>query len=201
MPKPKKRTLESSGAPQVVVDLTPIDLYSFYENNKDYGNRYIDTTLLRQADNAYIAKQMGLPQRQAAVYTFQQEGNTLGDHGNGAHGMYGWRDDRAIGLLPTMDYQTNKFYNETYGDFNPNNWNHGGTGSGYMTGRAAQEAFKNATTVEEATRALNYGYVRPPLVDRIFRTQNASKMFVTRQRPAKPVANKRRLDYGGIIII
>ena len=160
------------------VDLTPINLERMLNNYKLYGNnRYIDTLLLRQLDNRLIKHNVGLPQRQAIAITVQQEGNTTKSHGNGAFGLVGWRGKRAENLPSTINGQADKLYNETYGEFNSDNWNHGGRGSGYNSGRDAQKAFQNAETVGAATRALNFGYVRPPLSDRIYRENSSNKIF------------------------
>lgn len=159
------------------VDITPIDLATMYANNVRNGNKMIDTLMLRKIDNYMISKNVGLPQRQSLSYTIQQEGNTTKPHGNGAYGLVGWRGERAKNLPITLAGQMEKLYNEVFGNFNADNWHHGGTGSGYMTGREAQNAFINAKTIEEAIKALNYGYVRPPLKDRIYRTQTSGRVF------------------------
>ena len=165
------------------VDLSRINLKAMYDNNRTYGgDRYIDTTMLRTIDNYLINNNVHLPQRQAIAYTVQQEGNTTKDHGNGAAGLTGWRGNRAVGLPKTLQGQMNKLYTELYGPFNGDNWNHGGKGSGYNSAREAQEAFKNAITLEDALRALNYGYVRPPREDILYRIQNGSKAFTKTKR-------------------
>lgn len=113
----------------------------------------------------------------AVLITAQQEGNKTGPHGNGAYGLVGWRSGRAVNLPSNVKGQVKKLYNETYGEFNSNNWNDGGKGSGYMSGRDAQKAYKNAKTVSEAVRALNYGYVRPPASDTRYRINLSKKLF------------------------
>ena len=163
---------------KITADLTPLNLQRMYANNPKYGdNRYMDTVMLRNIDNYMISKGVGLPQRQAIAFTVHQEGNTTGAHGNGAFGLVGWRDVRAANLPKSTKGQAAKLYQDVYGEFNADNWNHGGKGSGYKSGKAAQQAFQNAKTASEAAKALNYGYVRPPLEDRKKRTSNVEKMF------------------------
>lgn len=181
------------------VDLSRINLKAMYDNNRTYGgDRYIDTTMLRTIDNYLINNNVHLPQRQAIAYTVQQEGNTTKDHGNGAAGLTGWRGNRAVGLPKTLQGQMNKLYTELYGPFNGDNWNHGGKGSGYNSAREAQEAFKNAITLEDALRALNYGYVRPPREDILYRIQNGSKAFTKTKRLGG--SNRYSFKNGGIYI-
>ena len=165
-------------SPETNVDLTPANLKQLYDRYKAYGNgRYIDTLLLRNVDNELIKHNVGYPQRMAVLVTTQQEGNRTGSHGNGAHGLVGWRSGRATNLPSTVEGQVKKLHNETYGEFNGNNWNDGGKGSGYMSGRDAQKAFKNAKTISEAVRAFNYGYVRPPASDTRYRINLSKKLF------------------------
>lgn len=165
-------------SPEINVDLTPANLKQLYDKYKAYGNgRYIDTLLLRNVDNELIKHNVGYPQRMAVLVTTQQEGNRTGSHGNGARGLVGWRSGRAANLPSTVEGQVKKLHNETYGEFNGNNWNDGGKGSGYMSGRDAQKAFKNAKTISEAVRAFNYGYVRPPASDTRYRINLSKKLF------------------------
>ena len=158
-------------------DLTPLDLVAYYENNKANGNRRIDTTMMRNIDNVLIKSKINKPQRQAIAMTSHQEGITTGSHGNGASGLLGWRGTRAKNLPTTLQGQVEKIYNEVYGDFDSNNWTHGGKGSGYNTGREAQIAFKNAQTLEDAVKALNFGYVRPGYDETLRRIEEAKKLF------------------------
>ena len=163
-------------------DLTPLDLQTMYANNKAYGqNRYIDTTALRRFDNYLIAKGVGLPQRKALAQAWQQEGNKTGTHGNGAYGMYGYRGNRATPILNSSEAQQFDYvYNTAVKGYDKAHWTDGGKGSGYMTGKEAYEAFVNAKDETAAAHALNYGYVRPPLSDRQFRTNNIKYVFIKR---------------------
>jgi len=161
------------------VDLTPIDLATMYANNKDYGkNRYIDTNALRRQDNFMISKNVGLLQRKALAQAYHQEGNKSTPHGNGAYGLVGWRGNRATPIINASEAQQFEYlYNTAVKAYNNEHWTDGGKGSGYKTGKEAYEAFINAKTEEEAAKALNYGYVRPPLEDREFRTKNIKLLF------------------------
>lgn len=177
-PKPKKQVS--------TVDLTPLDLATMYENNPKYGgNRYMDTNSIRRLDNFMIKKGVGYPQRVAFATNYHQEGNTINSHGNSAYGMMGWRGERATPIIGKDEAtQINYLYNTTYGKFDNKHWHHGGKGSGYKTAVEAQNAFKNAKTVEDATRALTYGYVRPPAEDRKFRLANV-RGLITKQKSKK----------------
>lgn len=172
--EPKNSTRKSKNKKEVTVDLTPLDLATIYENNPVYGgNKYMDTNAIRRLDNYMIKKGVGYPQRVAFATNYHQEGNTIKAHGNGAYGIMGWKDERATPIIDADELtQLNYLYNTTYGKFDNKHWHHGGKGSGYKTAVDAQNAFKNASTVEDATKALTYGYVRPPEEDRKFRLAN-----------------------------
>ena len=60
------------------------------------------------------------------------------------------------GLLQLMYY-----YNSVMNGNTTSDWNHGGKGSGYNTASDARQAFRNATSVDDAIKALVLGYVRP----------------------------------------
>lgn len=159
----------------------PVNLKNMMDNNPDYGNRHIDTTMLRQLDNYLIGQEMPLPQRQAIIFSSQQEGNTVDAHGNGAYGLVGWRDDRATPIIGKgIDEQAEYLYN-TLMRYSPVHWSDGGKGSGFKSGREAQQAFLDAITAEEAVRALNQGYIKPPRSERLYRTKNISKIFNSKQ--------------------
>ena len=53
------------------------------------------------------------------------------------------------------------YYNSVMNGNTTSDWNHGGKGSGYNTAADARQAFRNATSVDDAVRALVLGYVRP----------------------------------------
>lgn len=181
----KKRNGGGTGKPpkKKTPNLTPLDLATMYENNASFGgNRYLDTNLLRAVDNQLIRRGMPLAQRMAVASTAHQEGSRLTSHGNGAFGLFGFRGARAENLPNTAEGQADKIYDETFGVFNPNNWNHGGKGSGYKSAKDAQQAFINASTPEEAMRALTYGYVRPPQEDRKKRVTNVTPLFTKRKQ-------------------
>lgn len=157
------------------VNLSPVDTSKFNTIiNVNGENLFYDDNVLKELDNYLIGKNIGLPQRQAILYNVVQEGSTTGPHGNGAYGYLGWRGDRIPGKgVNQMQY----LYDTVFGAFNANHWNDGGVGSGYKTGKAAQQAFISATDLQSALRALTYGYVRPDLANRRFRSSNGIKYF------------------------
>lgn len=134
--------------------------------NQNGTNLKINNNLLSELDTYLIDKNIELPQRQAILYTVVQEGNTTGSHNNGAYGLLGWRGSR-IPQGNQMDY----LYDTIFGAFDSNHWNDGGNDSGYKTGKEAQQAFINADNVNDALKALNYGYVRPDENTRKFRSK------------------------------
>lgn len=182
--KPKKKKNTTSEKP---VDLTPIDLQTMYANNPQYGgNKYMDTVLLRNMDNFMIRRNLGYPQRVAMATNVHQEGNKLGSHGNGAYGLVGWRGGRATPIIGANDsVQFQYLYDTTMGEFDNSQWHHGGKGSRYNTALEAQQAFQNADNVKDATRALTYGYVRPPAADRPIRLANVRGLITPRTKKKK----------------
>lgn len=157
------------------INLTPVNIGKFNTIVNHNGSLLkVDNGLLTNLDNYLISKNVGLPQRQAILYSVVQEGSTTGPHSNGAYGYLGWRGDRIPGKgVNQMQY----LYDTVFGTFNTNHWNDGGVGSGYKTGRAAQQSFINAKTVQDALRALNYGYIRPDLSISKFRSANGANYF------------------------
>lgn len=173
------------------INSSPVNINNLVKYKDEYDNTFMDQKLLKAVDNYMIKKNVGLPQRQAILYTIWQEGSKTGPHGNGASGLVGWRGLRAKGLPNTIEGQAEKLYNEAFGSFNSNNWNHGGEGSGYKSGKEAQQAFLNAKTYSDAVRALNYGYVRPPLAS-IQKRTSTKNMF-------KKGGKLQKLQYGSPI--
>lgn len=158
-----------------ILNSSHVDINSLINYKNNYDNLFLDPKLLKEVDDYMINKNIGLPQRQAILYTIWQEGSRTGSHDNGAYGLVGWRGQRAKNLSNTPRGQAEKLYNEVFGRFNADNWNHGGKGSGYLSGKEAQQSFINADTFGKAVRALNYGYVRPPKKSLIKRLN--SKIF------------------------
>lgn len=171
------KTVDGIRVPENInsVDLTPVNISKFSAiTNQNGATLFIDNNLLTNLDNYLISRNVGLPQRQAILYNVVQEGSTLGNHGNGAYGLLGWRGSR----IPKKGVnQMDHLYDTIFGNYNADHWHHGGAGSGYATGKAAQQAFLNAKTVSDALRALTYGYVRPDLTTRQFRSNNGVKYF------------------------
>lgn len=60
-----------------------------------------------------------------------------------------------------LNNQLMYYYNSVMNGNTTSDWNHGGKGSGYNTAADARQAFRNATSVDDAIKALVLGYVRP----------------------------------------
>ena len=163
-------------------DLTPADLATMKANRKSFGqDRYLNPALMQNLDNYLVYRGVGLPQRQAILFSVQQEGSTAKKHGNGAFGLVGWRGDRKKEVVgknarQQAEYLVNTLYDTENGNVSFN-WHHGGNGSGYQNAKEAQEAFIKAQTAKDAAHALNYGYIRPEKKDRDFRENNINGMF------------------------
>lgn len=71
-------------------------------------------------------------------------------------------------------------------------WTHGGSGSGYQSGKAAMQDYYNSDSVAGATKALNYGYIRPR--DRDAATRNR---IDTAEKVYDIINNQHK--YGGLI--
>lgn len=128
------------------INSSPVNINNLVKYKDEYDNIFMDQKLLKEVDNYMIKRNVGLPQRQAILYTIWQEGSKIGPHGNG---------------------------------------------SGYKSGKEAQQAFLNAKTYSDAVRALNYGYVRPPLAS-IQKRISTKNMF-------KKGGKLQKLQYGSPI--
>lgn len=74
------------------------------------------------------------------------------------------KKDKDYSIEDESKYLNNQlayYYNSVINGNTTSDWNHGGKGSGYNTAADARQAFRNATSVDDAIKALVLGYVRP----------------------------------------
>lgn len=74
------------------------------------------------------------------------------------------KKDKDYSIEDESKYLNNQlayYYNSVMNGNTTSDWNHGGKGSGYNTAADARQAFRNATSVDDAIKALVLGYVRP----------------------------------------
>ena len=74
------------------------------------------------------------------------------------------KKDKDYSIEDESKYLNNQlayYYNSVMNGNTTSDWNHGGKGSGYNTAADARQAFRNATSVDGAIKALVLGYVRP----------------------------------------
>lgn len=113
-----------------------------------------DSLIGRNANNAQIG----------AVLTqiISESGGETKAHGNGAHGLIGWRGERAKGLPTTLSGQLHHLMKGLFE--NSKEWSDGGPGMNIKTGKEMQKFFKDGAynNYRKATNAVMNGYVRPP---------------------------------------
>lgn len=127
---------------------------------KNYNWR-INPNNMKVVEDSLINRGAKDAQRIAAFsQIIPESGGETKPHGNGAHGLIGWRGDRAKGLSQNLPKQTHKLME---GLFNSQaaNWNHGGKGTNVNTGKEMQQLYQNSPNVKVATKAVMKGFVRP----------------------------------------
>ena len=103
-------------------------------------------------------RKMGFAQRVAMLsQIIPENGGSPAPHGNGAHGLVGWRGGREKGIKNNLPKQIHRLMEATYND--SNEWTHS---SITPTAKETQKAFRNTPNVRKATTTFMGGYVRPP---------------------------------------
>lgn len=111
-------------------------------------------------------RNMGFPQRVAILTNvIAENGGDSTPHGNGAHGLLGWRGGRQKGLGNNLPKQIHKTMEDVYNPKNYVEWTHGGKGSGANSAKQLREIFNNSSNVLKATNSFTRGYVRPSQKD------------------------------------
>ena len=115
------------------------------------------------AQDSLIGRNANFAQRIAILSNIISEsGGETKPHGNGAHGLIGWRSDRAYNLPTTLDGQLHYLMTETFANPRGKNWHHGGDGTGVNTGKEMYNLFNTTQNINQATAAYTRGFVRPP---------------------------------------
>lgn len=91
-----------------------------------------------------------------------ENGGSTSSHGNGAHGLVGWRGPRAEGLSTTLSGQIHKLMEEVYNNPKAKDWTHGGPGMGIKSGKEMYNFFRKTPVIRKGVNAFMRGYVRPP---------------------------------------
>lgn len=78
-----------------------------------------------------------------------ENGGSTGSHGNGAHGLVGWRGSRAKGLPHTLSGQIHKLMEEVYNNPKAKDWTHGGSGMGIQSGKEMYNFFRQTPVVRK----------------------------------------------------
>lgn len=91
-----------------------------------------------------------------------ENGGSTSSHGNGAHGLVGWRGPRAEGLSTTLSGQIHKLMEEVYNNSKAKDWTHGGPGMGIKSGKEMYNFFRKTPVIRKGVNAFMRGYVRPP---------------------------------------
>lgn len=127
---------------------------------KNY-NWKIEPANMRVVEDSLINRGIKDAQR-IAVFSqiIPESGGSTKPHGNGAHGLIGWRGDRAKGLSQSLPKQTHKLMEGLFNS-QATNWNHGGKGTNVNTGKEMQQLYQTSPNVKVATKAVMKGFVRP----------------------------------------
>ena len=126
-------------------------------------NLHMNDKNLSIAQDSLIGRNANFAQRIAILSNIISEsGGETKPHGNGAHGLIGWRSDRAYNLPTTLDGQLHYLMTETFANPSGKNWHHGGDGTGVNTGKEMYNLFNTTQNINQATSAYTRGFVRPP---------------------------------------
>lgn len=126
-------------------------------------NLHMNDKNLSIAQDSLIGRNANFAQRVAILSNIISEsGGETKPHGNGAHGLIGWRSDRAYNLPTTLDGQLHYLMTETFANPRGKNWHHGGDGTGVNTGKEMYNLFNTTQNINQATAAYTRGFVRPP---------------------------------------
>lgn len=130
---------------------------------KSNYNWYINKDNIEIIQDSLENRNANFAQRLAILSNIIAEsGGETKPHGNGAHGLIGWRAERANNLPKTLDGQIHYLFTETFSNPSGKNWTDGGTGTGVMTGKEMYNLFNTTQNVNQATAAFTRGFVRPP---------------------------------------
>lgn len=134
-------------------------------NDPEYKSNFgwkIDPAAMTVVEDSLINRKAGFPQRIGLLTQIVAEsGGSTKDHSNGAIGLIGWRGERKKNIPSTLSGQTHKLMEEIYNKNNGNSWYHGGTGTGVTTGEEMRKLYLDTNNVNQATKAVMKGLVRP----------------------------------------
>lgn len=122
----------------------------------------IDPKAMAVIEDSLVNRQAGFPQRMGVLsQVVAESGGSTKDHGNGAAGLIGWRGERKKNLPSTLAGQAHKLMEELYTKNNGNAWSHGGEGTHVNSGEEMRQLFLGTKNVNQATKAVMKGLVRP----------------------------------------
>lgn len=91
-----------------------------------------------------------------------ESGGSTANHANGSKGLISRRGVRKANYPNTLPGQIHVEMENMFGPrLDPNEWNHGGKGSGYRDASHARSVFQNSPTLWDTTNAIMRGFVRP----------------------------------------
>ena len=140
-----------------------LDLQSL-RSDPEYKNYdwYINDANINALQDSLINRNANFAQRLATLaMVIPESGGKTDPHGNGAHGLVGWRGSRAVNLPKHFGGQAHKLMLELFDNPTGKDWTHGGKGTGVMTGREMYQLYNTTQNVDQATKAIMKGYVRP----------------------------------------
>lgn len=135
------------------------------KRDKDYKqfNWKMNTRNLSILQDSLIRRGAG-PAEQIAIFSqvIPESGGDTKPHGNGAHGLVGWRGTRSKTSPYSLPRQIHHLMETIYNNPEGKDWSHGGEGMGIQTGKEMNTFFKRTTVPRKAVNAFMRGYVRPP---------------------------------------
>lgn len=154
---------------KVVYDISPLDPNKRFKDIKTTkGRKYNEDNMLYISDklNNTLLKDI---QKNAILGSIIEEsgGNPFAVDNTGKFkGLLQWEGSRyspdtSLSEKEEIDKQLLYLIETLHNTDDKKSWTHGGSGSGYKTGKHAKNSFFNTEDLYKATHSLNRGYIRP----------------------------------------
>lgn len=152
-----------------IIDFSKLPTTNHRRYNKDYTQRAYNYFKSRGANDYQIAGMLANLVEESGVEPYALDSSGV------YYGLSQWDNTRYSAArkskkdknysseneIKDLDSQLEYYYNTLFDGNTKSDWHHGGEGSGYQTAVEARQAFRDAQTVDDATKAVVLGYTRP----------------------------------------